>query len=248
MPGRLPRTQETGERDGERHHQEPAHLAPPFHGDRDTLAGIPSRRAPGSRARKMRNLCSPCGESASTDADSSPAGDLSAGSRPARRSVVPCREDHRGPSWTVTAVITVSGIRARGGARPSLRTPAWLSTRWFGARWMVASIPAWRAACPEQRPPAQILRFLPVYPAGRCNPGTPLLAGTGRMPAGLQPSFAQRITLTLPAALRCRVSLPHQQRSFDAGKTTGKASPEVSLARVMGPSCCHEKGTAWRHE
>lgn len=46
------------------------------------------------------------------------------------------------------------------------------------------------------------------------------------MPAGLQPRFAQRITLTLPAALQCRVSLPHQLRSFDAGKTTSKASPE----------------------
>jgi hypothetical protein len=33
-----------------------------------------------------------------------------------------------------------------------------------------------------------------------------------------------------------------------------KLSPEtlevefVSLARVMGPGCCHEEGTAWRHE
>jgi len=46
------------------------------------------------------------------------------------------------------------------------------------------------------------------------------------MPAGLQPRLAQRSTLTLPAALQCQVSLPRQLRSFDAGKITGKASPE----------------------
>ena len=40
----------------------------------------------------------------------------------ARPSVVPCREHHRVRPGTLTAVITISGIRARGGGvRPSLR-------------------------------------------------------------------------------------------------------------------------------
>jgi hypothetical protein len=45
------------------------------------------------------------------------------------------------------------------------------------------------------------------------------------MPARLQPRLAQGSTLTLPAALQCRVSLPHQLRPFDAGKITGKSQP-----------------------
>ena len=67
MPARSRDPQETGEHDGKRHRQEPSHLAP-FSRDRDTLVGIPLEECTGSRAHKMRDLCSPCGESASTGA------------------------------------------------------------------------------------------------------------------------------------------------------------------------------------
>ena len=87
------------EHDGERHRQKPSHLAPLFTGIATPWAGSPLEQCTGSRARKMRNLCSPCGEAASTGAVSRPAGDPSVRSRTARPSEAPCREDHRGPFW-----------------------------------------------------------------------------------------------------------------------------------------------------
>jgi hypothetical protein len=43
-------------------------------------------------------------------------------------------------SCKMPAVITISGIRPRLGARSSSRTVAWMSIRWLAAGWTVPSI------------------------------------------------------------------------------------------------------------
>jgi hypothetical protein len=55
--------------------------------------------------------------------------------------------------------------------------------------------------------------------------------------------FDLRVSQAL--ASRTYAELAALTADIPAGLT---AAPPLSLARVMGPGCCHGKGTTWRHE